>query len=82
MKRLTIFATFVVAALGLLASFAAAASPNTVGPITFEPSQGYVVGNIDGQQSWMKTGAYDVAVDTAALGLDAAVDLIVRAAGA
>ena len=71
MKRLTIFATFVVAALGLLASLAAAAGPNTVGPITFEPTQGYVVGNINGQQGWMKTGAYDVAVANVAAFPDA-----------
>ena len=72
MKRLMIFATFVVAALGLLASFAGAAGPNTVGPITFEPSQGYVIGTIDGQQGWMKTGAYDVAVANVATFPDAA----------
>ncbi len=71
MKRLMILATFVVAALGLLASFAGAAGPNTVGPITFEPSQGYVIGNIDGQQGWMKTGAYDVAVANVAAFPDA-----------
>ena len=71
MKRLTFFAAFIVASLGLLASFATAAGPNTVGPITFEPSQGYVVGNINGQQSWMKTGAYDVAVANVAAFPDA-----------
>lgn len=72
MKRLMIFATVVVAALGLLASFAGAAGPNTVGPITFEPSQGYVIGNIDGQQGWLKTGAFDVAVANVADFPDAA----------
>lgn len=45
--------------------FAAAALPtfaDTVGPINFESP--YVAGNINGQQGWSKTGAYDVVVDT------------------
>ena len=39
----------------------AGASADSAGPITFEPPT-YTVGNINGQQGWMKTGAYDVAV--------------------
>jgi hypothetical protein len=39
----------------------AGASADTAGPITFEP-QTYTVGNINGQDGWMKTGAYDVEV--------------------
>jgi hypothetical protein len=62
MKRLTMLATFVVAALGLLAGFSGAAAADSTGPITFEPSQGYAVGNINTQQGWTKTGAYDAAV--------------------
>lgn len=38
------------------------AKADTVGPITFEPSQGYVPGDINGQQSWMKLGPYDATV--------------------
>jgi hypothetical protein len=39
----------------------AGASADTAGPMTFEAPT-YHVGNIDGQDGWMKTGAYDVAV--------------------
>ena len=62
MRRLIILATFVVASLGLLASFAGAAAADSVGAITFEPSQGYTLGSINGQNDWLKTGPYDVAV--------------------
>lgn len=52
--------------LGLVA-FTTAAGADTVGPITFEPAQGYVVGDINGQQGWMKTNPlYDVKVATVA----------------
>lgn len=34
---------------------------DTVGPINFE-GPAYTTGNINGQQNWMKTGSYDVAV--------------------
>ncbi|HTR18870.1 MAG TPA: SdrD B-like domain-containing protein [Candidatus Paceibacterota bacterium] len=41
----------------------ALASADTIGPITFEPSAPtYTVGNINGQNGWSMTGAYDVAV--------------------
>jgi hypothetical protein len=68
MKRLTIVATFLVAALGLLAGFSGAAAADTLSPnpITFESSQGYAVGDINGQpgdgNSWSKTGSYDANV--------------------
>jgi parallel beta helix pectate lyase-like protein len=42
--------------------FAAAAAADTVGPITFEPDQGYAVGTINGQQGWSDTGGFDAAV--------------------
>lgn len=59
MKRLIVVAAIVFAALGL-ASFAAA---DTVGPITFESTQGYTAGqNINGQQGWTNTGLYDATV--------------------
>jgi hypothetical protein len=50
---------FGLAVLG--STIASSAKADTVGPITFEPPT-YVVGNIDGQNGWMKTGPYDVAV--------------------
>ena len=59
MKRLIIFATFIVAALGL-ASFAAADSQTT---ITFE-SPAYTTGNINGQNGWSDSGLYDANVAT------------------
>ena len=68
MKRLTIVATFLVAALGLLAGFSGAAAADTLSPspITFESSQGYALGDINGQpgdgNSWSKTGSYDANV--------------------
>jgi hypothetical protein len=63
MKRLIIFAALVFAALGL-AGFASAESQS---PITFESSEGYTTGTINGQPStstnqWLKSGAYDANV--------------------
>ena len=46
---------------GLAAVGAPLAAADTVGPITFEPPA-YTLGNINGQNGWMKTGPYDVAV--------------------
>jgi hypothetical protein len=58
-KRLLLLASLIVG----LAAFASVASADTVGKITFEPSQGYVIGDINGQQGWMKTNpAFDVKV--------------------
>jgi hypothetical protein len=76
MKRFMMFATFVVASIGLLASLAGAAT--TTGTIGFESGEGYNLGDINGQpntgNNWMKTGAYDVAVvtipNTASTGFD------------
>jgi hypothetical protein len=64
MRRLTIAAAFIVASVGLLASFGGVAAADTIipNPITFESSQGYVLGNIDGQQGWSNAGGYDAAV--------------------
>lgn len=46
-------------------AFASSASADTIGPITFEPSQGYIVGDINGQMGWTKLNpAYDVKVAT------------------
>ena len=54
MLVLSIFAVF--ALVGVSAAVA-----DSVGPITFEPPT-YAAGNINGQNGWMKTGAYDAAV--------------------
>src|SRR2546430_1474858 len=52
----------VLSAVAVLAfAGAVAARADSVGPITFEPPT-YTTGNIDGQNGWMKTGPYDVAV--------------------
>ena len=50
--------------IALCAAFAGAAAADTVNPspITFEPSQSYVVGDVNNQNGWTKTGGYDVAV--------------------
>jgi hypothetical protein len=58
--------------LGAIFGLAAVASADSIGPITFEPPA-YSLGNIDGQNGWQKTGAYDAAV--------AAVSLFPAAAG-
>ena len=61
MKRLMFCAALVVASIGLLASFAGAATANSTGTITFD-SPTYTTGDINNQNGWMKTGTYDVAV--------------------
>jgi hypothetical protein len=57
------------------------AMADTIGPITFETSQNYVIGDINGQpippgplpnEVWSKTGAYDAAVASVASFTDAA----------
>jgi hypothetical protein len=67
MKRLTMLATFIVAALGLLAGFSGAAVADSTGTITFE-SPAYTAGtNINGQQGWSNTGLYDANVVSTSL---------------
>lgn len=60
----------------LALAFTSAAGADTVGPITFEQSQGYFPGNIHGQPfipgslpngAWSKIGTYDVAVEPVSL---------------
>lgn len=58
MKRRAVVLTAIVA-LALFGT--AAAIADSVGPITFEPPT-YALGNINGQNGWMKTGAYDASV--------------------
>jgi hypothetical protein len=57
-KRLLLLAGLI---LGLAALCTPLAGADTTSAITFEPSS-YNLGEIDGQNGWMKTGAYDVAV--------------------
>jgi hypothetical protein len=64
MKRLTMLATFIVVAIGLLAVFSGAAAADTQGPIDFES---YSIGNINGQQGWSNTGLYDANVVSTSL---------------
>jgi hypothetical protein len=54
------FAIAAIVAL-TLAMTGAIALADSISPITFEPPD-YHVGNINGQQGWMKTGPYDVEV--------------------
>src|SRR5438477_2600586 len=59
-----------VVALGLVVWLASAATADSIGPITFEQSQGYIPGTINGQPTlstlpngkWTKLGPYDVNV--------------------
>lgn len=58
MKRpIVLLSLLAVLALGAVAT----AGADALGPITFEPTA-YAVGNINGQNGWVKTGAYDAAV--------------------
>jgi hypothetical protein len=62
LKRILLLTGLVVALAAVGSAFAGGPKADKVGPITFEPAQGYALGNINGQQGWMKSGAYDVAV--------------------
>jgi hypothetical protein len=65
MRRTMLFASVAIALALVGAGFASAARADIVGPITFEPSQGYVVGDINGQMGWQKLNPlYDVKVAT------------------
>ena len=57
-KRLLLLAGLI---LGLAALVTPLAGADTTGRIMFEPST-YTMGDINGQNGWMKTGAYDVGV--------------------
>ena len=63
MRRTILLTSLVLMLVAFGTAFASSASADTVGPITFEPSQGYVLGDINGQQGWTKLNpAYDVKV--------------------
>jgi len=57
-KRLLLLAGLI---LGLAALVTPLAGADTTGRIMFEPST-YTMGDINAQNGWLKTGAYDVAV--------------------
>ena len=67
LKRALLLTSLIVGLAAVSAMFAAVAKADSVGPITFEPSQGYVLGGIAGQQGWMKSGLFDVNVASVAL---------------
>ena len=60
--RLTIVGACMAVTAGLMASMAGAAAANGAGPFTFEQSQGYVEGDIHGQQGWSNAGHFDAKV--------------------
>ena len=63
MRRTIILAGLVLGLAVFGTAFASSASADSIGPITFEPSEGYVVGDINGQMGWTKLNpAYDVKV--------------------
>ena len=49
-------------AIAALAGSASSARADGLGPITFESTDGYAVGNIDGQNGWSNTGGFDANV--------------------
>ncbi len=49
-------------AIAALAGSASSARAESVGPITFESTDGYAVGNINGQNLWSNTGGFDANV--------------------
>ena len=62
LRRILLMTSLIVGLAAAGSAFAGVKNADKVGPITFEPTQSYVVGNINGQQGWLKTGAYDVGV--------------------
>ncbi len=62
-KRVILLTSLVLGLAALVTPLGGAAT--VVGPIDFEPPA-YTVGNINGQQGWMKTGPYDVEVEATA----------------
>jgi hypothetical protein len=63
MRRTVFFASLVLGIVAFGTAFASSAAADSIGPITFEPSEGYVVGDINGQMGWTKLNpAFDVKV--------------------
>ena len=62
MRRTFLLASLIVGLVAFTTAFASIASADTIAPISFESPQ-YTVGDINGQQGWMKTNpAFDVKV--------------------
>jgi hypothetical protein len=61
MRRIFLLTGLILGLVALGSAFTPVAGADTVGPITFEPPA-YSIGNINGQNGWMKSGPYDVAV--------------------
>lgn len=62
MRRMILLASLIIGLVAFTTAFASIASASTQ-PITFESTQGYAVGNIDGQMGWTKSNpAFDVNV--------------------
>jgi hypothetical protein len=63
MRRTILLTSLILMLVAFGTAFASSASADTIGPITFEPSQGYVTGDINGQQQWTKLNPlFDVKV--------------------
>jgi hypothetical protein len=61
MRRAFLLTSLILGLVAFGTAFAPVAGADTTGPITFEPPA-YQLGDINGQNSWMKTGPYDVEV--------------------
>jgi hypothetical protein len=64
MRRMFLLASLIIGLVAFTTAFASIASADsTVPAISFETTQGYAIGDINGQQGWMKTNpAFDVKV--------------------
>ena len=52
MRRTILLTSLILMLVAFGTAFASTAGADSIGPITFEPSQGYVLGDINGQQGW------------------------------
>ena len=66
MRRMFLLASLILGLAAFTTAFASIASADSsVGTITFEPTQGYALGDINGQQGWTKSNpAFDAKVAT------------------
>jgi hypothetical protein len=62
------FAGIAALVVAIVATVAGSAAADSTGPIDFEPGSSYTVGDINGQQGWSKTGAYDTRMTGTARG--------------
>lgn len=66
LKRILLLTGLIVGLSAVGSAFAGVSKADKVGPVTFEPKQGYALGTINGQQGWLKSGAYDASVASVA----------------